>query len=74
MPELKVEFHPFPKTLTDTFQRHFPGYNEGLVKSQPGNFVMPPIYAKNAEKIYNMKLRSDDVWLFTFPKCGKLLK
>jgi hypothetical protein len=32
---------------------------------------MPPTYGENAEKIYRMKPRTDDVWLLTFPKCGK---
>lgn len=66
----KYEFHEIPKTQEESFKQLFTGYDEGLVRSEPGGFVMSPTYARNAEKIYRMKPRSDDVWLVTFPKCG----
>ncbi|KAI9563465.1 hypothetical protein GHT06_010928 [Daphnia sinensis] len=68
--QLKVKFHVIPKTRLKNFSKLFTGYPLGLTKSEPGNFVMTPMYAENAEKIYRMKPRSDDVWLLTFPKCG----
>lgn len=70
--QLKVKFNVIPKTRLKTFSKLFTGYTLGLTKSEPGNFVMTPMYAENADKIYRMKPRSDDVWLLTFPKCGKL--
>lgn len=66
----KYEFHEIPKTQEESFKQLFTGYDEGLVRSEPGGFVMSPTYGRNAEKIYRMKPRSDDVWLVTFPKCG----
>jgi hypothetical protein len=69
--QLNVKFNVIPKTRLKKFGQLFTGYPTGLVKSEPGGFVMPPPYGENAEKIYRMKPRSDDVWLLTFPKCGK---
>ena len=70
----KFEFHDLPATQLEPFKQLFTGYDEGLVRMEPGGFVMPPSYARNAEKIYRMQPRSDDVWLLTFPKCGKSIK
>nr|CAH0104482.1 unnamed protein product [Daphnia galeata] len=66
----KFEFHDIPTTQLEPFKQLFTGYDEGLVRMEPGGFVMPPSYARNAEKIYRMQPRNDDVWLLTFPKCG----
>ena len=68
---LNVTFKVIEKTLEPEFQHDFPGYVNGLYISEPGGFVMTPGYAQNFEKIYNIEPRSDDVWLVTFPKCGK---
>lgn len=34
--------------------------------------AMPKIFLKSSEKIRNFEVRPDDLWLVTFPKCGKL--
>jgi hypothetical protein len=69
--QLKVKFNAIPKTRLKKFNQHFNGYKNGLVRSEPGKFVMTPLYGSHAEKLYRMKPRSDDIWLLTFPKCGK---
>lgn len=45
-------------------------FSKGLVQGEPGGFVFHPHYARNADKIYNMKIRPDDVWIRTFPRSG----
>ena len=72
-PQLKVNFNIIPKTKLIEFQQLFNGYKNGLVCGDPGKFVMTPLYGSYAEKLYLMKPRSDDVWILTFPKCGKYL-
>lgn len=71
MSEFNFEFKEMPKSQTESFKELFTGFSDGLVVSEPGGFVMTPQYGRNAEKIYRMKPRPDDVWLLTFPKCGK---
>ena len=39
-------------------------------KLQPGNVYMPNGYKAITEQVKNFPLRSDDVWLVTYPKSG----
>lgn len=39
-------------------------------RSEPGGMLMPKAFATMAEDVYNVPLRSDDVWIVTYPKCG----
>ena len=72
-PQLKVKFNVIPKTRLKSFTRQYTGYTTGLVESEPGKFIMTPSYGSNAEKLYRLPPRKDDVWLLTFPKCGKIV-
>lgn len=45
-------------------------YVEGFVSTVKGNRIMPAQYTKVADKVKNFKVRKDDIWLVTFPKCG----
>ena len=65
---------PFPwEELTpeenESIKKHFPFYTQ-LVKYLPSNCVLPKKFTSLAEKIYNMEVRKDDVWILTYPKCG----
>jgi len=31
---------------------------------------MPKGFEEVAERIYNMEIRPDDIWIVTYPKCG----
>lgn len=68
--EFQIKFSPVAGTLDKNFLNLFPSYIDGLVTSQPGGFVATPELARNAEKLYNFKPRSSDVWIMTFPKSG----
>nr|CAH0103320.1 unnamed protein product [Daphnia galeata] len=63
-------FNVIPETLESPFKELFPSYPEGLVQSEPGNFVYHPLYSKNADEFYNFPKRKDDVWIRTFPRSG----
>lgn len=72
---LDAKFHPIPTTQLKSFIIVFTGYLDGLVRSSPGGIVnMLPRYGENADKIYRIQPRKDDVWLLTFPKAGILCK
>jgi len=78
--EFNVKFCPIEQTLTNPFIDHFTGYTTrseddgsvkgGLVRSDPGGFVLSAEYALHAEKLYRFQPREGDIWITTFPKCG----
>ena len=70
-PELTVKFNLMPKTILKPFKDHFIGYEEGLVRSDPNDFVMFPEYGRHAQELLRFTPRKDDAWVLTFPKCGK---
>merc|ERR1712141_83532 len=46
-----------------------PSTLDGLV-SDPLGIYIPKSMEKVAEKVYNFKVRHDDIWIVTYPKCG----
>ena len=68
-----VKFEVMPKTLANPFREHFTYYTEGLARGEPFGFVLTPEYAKHAEQLRNFQVRSDDVWIVTYPKCGNVI-
>ncbi len=58
-----VKFESIPETLENSYKEHFPVFDGGLIRGDPGGFVFHPYYANNVEKIYNMEVRlSNDVF------------
>lgn len=68
-----VHFELMPESLGAQFRKDFPPYVDGLVRSKPGNFIISPKFAENANKLYSFQPRKDDVFVLTFPKSGKSL-
>ena len=67
-----MKFDLVPETLESPFRDDFPGYTDGMVRGEPGRFFVAPPFGEHGEDIYNFPMKSDDVWIVTFPKCGKL--
>ena len=70
--KLEIVFTLVPKTLERPFIDHFPGYETiGMVRGEPGGYFTIAHYAKNADTLYNLKVRESDAWVVTYPKSGK---
>jgi len=68
--QTSVRFSVIEKSLSAEFRADFPNYSEGLVRGDPGRFVLTPKYADSVNDFLNVPLRADDVWVVTFPKSG----
>ncbi|XP_071550992.1 sulfotransferase 1E1-like [Panulirus ornatus] len=51
-------------------ERDFKGYTNGLVRLNPGGWVLPSAYTKFADRLYRFEFRESDVVVMTWPKCG----
>lgn len=66
-----IVFKLIVESKLEPFSRHFHHFDEGLARAEPGGFVLTPEYGRRANEIYQLQPREDDVWIVTFPKCGK---
>lgn len=58
--------------LTKNVEKLMVGFqNSGLAKETTTECVLTPAYDKYAERIRNLEVRDDDIWVVTFPKAGK---
>ena len=64
------KFKLVPKSLDKEFQDLFPTFSDGLVRGEPGGFIMPASFIDGADKIRQIRPRKNDVWIVTFPKSG----
>ncbi|CAB3359858.1 Hypothetical predicted protein [Cloeon dipterum] len=46
------------------------GDDSALMEVQPGNILVPPKFQKFADRLLNMEVRPDDVWLVAYPRTG----
>ena len=66
-----IKFNVLPETLEFPFQEQFLSYTNGLVRGEPFGYIMPGTYTTEiAKEIYEMEIRTDDVWIITFPRSG----
>ncbi|XP_069678912.1 luciferin sulfotransferase-like [Periplaneta americana] len=45
-------------------------YKYGLIKVWPSGCTFYPEYRNHAQRIRDLEVRADDVWIVTYPKCG----
>lgn len=48
------------------------GVKDCLIEVNPGRVLMPPDFKEIGERIIDLKVREDDVWLVSYPRTGKL--
>ena len=53
---------------TERIKSVFPEHD--WVRFRPSNCLMTRTFGQQAEKLYNMEVREDDVWILTYPKVG----
>ncbi len=58
------------KATEERVLSHFTGPMAGLIQVGSEKWTLPKLYRQCAEKLYNFKSRSDDIWISTFPRSG----
>ena len=77
-PETQVQEYPFKwlpiSSKEKALRRELFGSDDSVevdvVRSEPLGLYMPAKFVHYAEDIFNMKPRTSDIWLVTYPKCG----
>lgn len=71
---MELRYHPLEdevsKKVQKACQRAMPAGEE--IVSPPG-VVLPGNYKNYAQRILDLEVREDDIWVISFPKCGKIL-
>ena len=65
-----IQFHLMEETTRSPFTDHFTS-TEGFARSEPYGLVLTPEFGRHFREFIDFPIRSDDVWVVTFPKCGK---
>lgn len=50
------------------------GVKDCLIEVNPGRVLLPPEYQNIGERIVDLKVRPDDIWLVSYPRTGNSLK
>ena len=70
--ETSIQFSLIERSLSAEYLADFPYYVDGLARGEPDGFVLTPSYVAAADVFLNIPLRTSDVWVITFPKCGNI--
>lgn len=68
----KIECSPLRGSIGERLDNFFQRKN-GFVEAIPGNVIMPKKYQEICSEIINSDVRSDDVWMISYPRTGTFL-
>ena len=73
--EVKERLRVLPYTFTEledneAIKAEFLGYTEGLMQSNPGDWILQPATTALVPAYRSMEVRDSDVWIVTYPKVG----
>lgn len=69
---MQIKFNKLEENLGKRIDELF-GVENCLIEVSPGNILLPPKYEEIGERILNLEVRPDDVWLVSYPRTGKYL-
>ena len=65
-----IAFEQYDPQTKSLLKQNF-GVLNNLETVWPGGICLPSSYRDIADKVYNLQLRSSDVWVISFPKTGQ---
>jgi hypothetical protein len=68
----EVTYSRVDEAFSDRLESLFGMKDGGLIEINPGRILMPPRFKEVAQRIVNMEVRPDDIWLISYPRTGKL--
>ena len=67
-----VTFEEYSGPLYEKFNKDIGSFEEGFVRILPYDQMLPRCFLKYEKKIKDFEVRSDDVWVCSYPKCGNV--
>ena len=65
------EIEELQSSAYQTFISQTPSFPSGFVHLKPFNQVLPRVFLKDYQSIKDFQAKDGDVWVSSFPKCGK---
>ncbi|KAF4518308.1 hypothetical protein B566_EDAN005877 [Ephemera danica] len=65
-----VTYSTVDESFADRLESLFGMKDGGLIEVNPGRVLMPPRFKEVAQRIVDLEVRPDDVWLISYPRTG----
>ena len=70
----KHQVHSFTELEdNEAIKREFRGYPDGLMRSNPGGWILQPNTVASLDAFRTMNVRDTDIWIVTYPKVVPVL-